>query len=125
MRGVLPYTKIIAGRWWIARSAARWGLRRKLSTKRAPSTRSTLEMRLTPVDWIQPLQWPAMAATLLSAWLVAEQSKLQRQWGFWIFILSHLLWVAWGWHDHAWALILLQFGLAILNIRGVAKNERA
>jgi hypothetical protein len=36
-----------------------------------------------------------------------------------------VLWVAWGWHDHAYALILLQIGLAFLNIRGVAKNEPA
>jgi sugar phosphate permease len=80
--------------------------------------------RLTPVDWIQHLQWPAMMATLLSGWLVAEQSKNRRQWGFWIFLLSNVLWVAWGWKAHAYALIVLQFGLAVLNIRGVAKNER-
>jgi hypothetical protein len=29
------------------------------------------------------------------------------------------------WHAHAYALIVLQIGLAVLNIRGVAKNERA
>jgi hypothetical protein len=81
-------------------------------------------MRLPLVDWMQHLQWPAMAATLLSAWLVAAQSKLQRQLGFWIFLASNVLWIGWGWHDHAWALIILQFGLAVLNIRGVAKNER-
>lgn len=75
------------------------------------------------MDWIQHLQWPAMAATLLSAWLVAAQSKSWRRWGFWIFIVSNFLWVAWGWHDHAYALITLQVGLAFLNIRGVAKNE--
>lgn len=82
-------------------------------------------MRLSLVDWMQHLQWPAMIATLLSAWLVAEQSKTKRQWGFWIFILSNVLWVAWGWKTHAYALIILQFGLAALNLRGVAKNERA
>src|SRR3954470_4932563 len=81
--------------------------------------------RLSLVDWMQHLQWPAMIATLLSAWLVAEQSKTKRQWGFWIFLLSNVLWVAWGWKAHAYALIVLQFGLAALNIRGVAKNERA
>lgn len=64
-----------------------------------------------------------MAATLLSAWLVAAQSKDRRKWGFWIFIVSNVLWIAWGWHDHAYALIVLQFGLAILNMRGVAKND--
>ena len=65
-----------------------------------------------------------MGATLVSAWLVAGQSKKNRQWGFWIFLLSNVLWVAWGWFDHAWALVFLQIGLALLNIRGVAKNER-
>jgi hypothetical protein len=64
-----------------------------------------------------------MAATLLSAWLVAAQSKERRRWGFWIFIASNVLWVAWGWHDHAFALIVLQVGLLFLNVRGVAKNE--
>ncbi len=65
-----------------------------------------------------------MAATLLSAWLVAALSKTRRKWGFWIFLLSNALWAAWGWHDHAYALIALQVGLAILNLRGVAKNEQ-
>lgn len=64
-----------------------------------------------------------MAMTLLSAWLVAAQSKTWRKSGFWIFLASNALWAAWGWHDHAYALIALQVGLAILNIRGIAKNE--
>lgn len=64
-----------------------------------------------------------MAATLLSAWLVAAQSRRRRQWGFWIFLLSNALWVTWGWHDGAYALIALQVGLAFLNVRGIAKNE--
>jgi hypothetical protein len=80
-------------------------------------------MRLPLVEWMQHLQWPAMAATLLSAWLVAAQSKKWRQWGFYVFLLSNVLWLAWGWHDHAWAIIVLQFGLAVLNIRGAAKND--
>ncbi|MEY2563974.1 MAG: hypothetical protein QOH88_2167 [Verrucomicrobiota bacterium] len=80
-------------------------------------------MRLGAVEWMQHLQWPAMAATLLSAWLVAAQSKKWRQWGFYVFLLSNVLWLAWGWHDHAWAIIILQFGLAVLNIRGAAKND--
>jgi hypothetical protein len=79
--------------------------------------------RFDGVEWVQHLQWPAMAATLLSAWLAAAQSKKWRQWGFWFFLLSNVLWLGWGWHDHAYALVLLQVGLAILNIRGVAKNN--
>ena len=75
------------------------------------------------MEWIDYVQWPAMAVTLLSAWLVASQRKGRRQWGFWLFLLSNALWIAWGWYAHAYALIALQFGLAILNTRGVAKNE--
>jgi hypothetical protein len=41
----------------------------------------------------------------------------------WLYLASNLLWVVWGWHDRAWALVGLQFFLAALNIRGVLKNE--
>ncbi|SIT02259.1 hypothetical protein [Achromobacter sp. MFA1 R4] len=69
------------------------------------------------------LQWPAMAASLGAAWLVASRSARRRTAGFWVFLLSNVLWVAWGLHDGAWALIALQLGLAALNVRGVLKNE--
>jgi hypothetical protein len=74
-------------------------------------------------DPISLLQWPAMAITLIAAWLVAAQHKKKRSWGFWCFIASNVLWVLWGWHDHAWALIALQVGLFALNIRGARKND--
>lgn len=70
------------------------------------------------------LQWPAMLATLGAAWLVASQRPRKRSWGFWIYLLSNLLWVAWAVHDQAYALIALQIGLAAMNVRGVRKNER-
>lgn len=69
------------------------------------------------------MQWPAMAATLVAAWLIASQSKRKRSFGFWSFILSNALWVLWGWHDSAYALIALQVGLFFLNLRGARKNE--
>ncbi len=69
------------------------------------------------------LQWPAMVATVAGAWLVASRSARKRAVGFWIFLASNLLWVGWGWHDRAWALVGLQFFLAALNMRGVRKNE--
>ena len=75
------------------------------------------------MDLIGLVQWPAMATTVLASWLVASQRKNHRQWGFWVFLLSNVLWVVWGWHDHAYALVVLQFALALLNFRGVAKNE--
>ena len=72
---------------------------------------------------LDAIQWPAMAITLVAAWLVGSQSKRKRSWGFWCFIASNVLWVVWGWHDHAYALIALQAGLFVLNVRGAKKNE--
>lgn len=74
-------------------------------------------------EWIAQLQWPAMVASVLAAWLVASTHAGRRKIGFWVFLASNVLWVAWGWHDHAWALIALQVALAAMNIRGVRKNE--
>lgn len=74
--------------------------------------------------FIDLLQWPAMAITVLAAWLIASLSPQRRTVGFWCFLLSNLLWVIWGWHAEAWALITLQVCLALMNIRGVKKNDR-
>jgi len=74
-------------------------------------------------SWLGALQWPAMAVTLVAAWLVASQSKQKRNWGFWCFIVSNVLWIVWGWHDGAYALIALQVGLFALNVRGERKTE--
>jgi hypothetical protein len=75
------------------------------------------------MQWVALIQWPAMVATLAAAWLVASTGKHRRMIGFWVFLASNLLWIAWGWHDEAYALIALQVGLAAMNIRGVHKNE--
>ena len=74
-------------------------------------------------DLLDLVQWPAMAVTLVAAWLVGAQSKRRRNWGFWCFIASNVLWTAWGWHAGAWALIVLQIGLLFLNLRGAKKTE--
>jgi hypothetical protein len=74
-------------------------------------------------EWIDLVQWPAMAASLLAAWLVASSRERRRHWGFWTFLSSNVLWIVWGWHDRAWALVALQLGLAGLNLRGVAKSQ--
>ena len=75
------------------------------------------------MDMLDLLQWPAMVTTVAAAWMVASRSPHKRAIGFWCFLASNLLWVVWGWHDRAWALVGLQFFLAALNIRGVYKNE--
>ncbi|HSO07621.1 MAG TPA: hypothetical protein VLW45_10290 [Pelomicrobium sp.] len=77
------------------------------------------------MDYLSLLQWPAMVATVIAAYLVAAQTKRRRQVGFWCFLASNVLWTAWGWYAQAYAVIVLQFALAALNIRGVSKNEPA
>jgi len=64
-----------------------------------------------------------MAVTLVAAWLVASKSEKRRAAGFWWFMASNALWIAWGWHAHAWALIVLQVGLLAMNVRGAVKND--
>ena len=53
------------------------------------------------MDWLDLLQWPAMAVTIAASWLVASDQKGRRNAGFWVFLLSNVLWVAWGWHAGA------------------------
>ena len=74
-------------------------------------------------DFLDLLQWPAMVATVLAAWLVASRHKARREIGFWIFLSSNALWVAWGWQASAWALVVLQVCLAATNIRGAIEAE--
>jgi hypothetical protein len=75
------------------------------------------------MDYLEQLQWPAMDVTVVAAWLIASQAKRRRVIGFWLFLLSNILWTVWGWHARAYALVALQIALAILNFRGVYKNE--
>ena len=64
-----------------------------------------------------------MLVTIIAAWMVASQKKSRRNWGFWLFLLSNILWIVWGLHDAAYALMVLQVALALLNIRGAVKNQ--
>ena len=75
------------------------------------------------MDLLDLVQWPAMVTTVIAAWIVASQSRRRRNWGFWWFLLSNVLWVIWGWHAQAYALIVLQLFLAALNVRGALKND--
>ena len=75
------------------------------------------------MDVVDLLQWPAMVVSVIAAWAMASQSKQGRSRGFWWFLASNVLWIVWGWHAGAWALIALQVALAGLNIRGLAKND--
>jgi hypothetical protein len=75
------------------------------------------------MDYVDLLQWIAMPVTILAAWLVASRSKHKRTAGFWVFLLSNVLWSVWGWSQQAYALVVLQFALAGMNVRGVYRND--
>lgn len=68
------------------------------------------------------VQWPAMAVTVIAAWLVASRSERRRAAGFWWFLASNVLWIVWGWHAQAYALIVLQVALAAMNVRGAYRS---
>lgn len=76
-------------------------------------------------DWVHWVQWPAMVVTVAAAWCVASTHASRRRTGFWLFLASNLLWIAWGWSAAAWALIVLQVALAFLNVRGARKQAAA
>lgn len=78
---------------------------------------------MADIDWLDLLQWPALVITVIAAWLVSATARHRRLWGFRFFLLSNVLWVAWGWYAHAYALIALQFCLAVSNTHGVIKNR--
>ena len=42
--------------------------------------------------------------------------------GFYVYVVSNVLWTTWGWYTGAWALIALQVALFLMNLRGVWKN---
>ena len=74
-------------------------------------------------EFIDLLQWPAMVISLYAAFLIGSKRAERRVFGFWMFIFSNLLWIVWGWHDGAWALITLQVALMAMNIRGIYKTD--
>ena len=76
------------------------------------------------MDYLDLIQWPAMAITLLASWRVGANGKGERNSGFWIFLVSNVLWIIWGVKSSAWALVVLQLGLMAMNIRGTLKTDK-
>jgi uncharacterized membrane protein len=74
-------------------------------------------------NFLDLLQWPAMAVSLYAAFMIGSKNPGKRIFGFWMFILSNIMWIVWGVHDEAWALIALQVALMAMNVRGIVKNE--
>ena len=69
------------------------------------------------------IQWPAMVVNILSVWLLTSRSKHKRHAGFVLYLVSNALWVVWGLHVQAFAVLGLQVALATLNFRGVKKTD--
>ncbi len=76
------------------------------------------------MSYLDLLQWPAMLVTLYASWLIASTQETRRNQGFWVFLASNVMWAIWGWHSGAYALIALQIGLAVMNIRGAVKTDK-
>jgi hypothetical protein len=96
---------------------------RGLWAHRVRSTFANRKMTMHLPAIIDVVQWPAMAVTVAASWYVASSEKPRRNIGFWLFLVSNLLWVAWGVYAHAYALIVLQVCLAVMNVRGAAKSD--
>lgn len=64
-----------------------------------------------------------MVVNIVSVWLLTSQANGKRHAGFLLSLLSNVLWVIWGWHAQAFAVLVLQVALATLNFRGVRKTE--
>ena len=75
------------------------------------------------MDLLDLIQWPAMVVTVAAAWLTGSTEKRRRHIGFYLFLLSNALWVTWGVPQAAWALVVLQLALAVMNVRGVKKQD--
>ena len=80
-------------------------------------------LSLPTEELLSAVQWPAMAVTVAASWLVASRHRRRRQAAFWLFLVSNAMWVAWGLHSGAIALVVLQFCLAALNLRGARKAD--
>ncbi|MEM5275819.1 hypothetical protein VSR17_12350 [Cupriavidus taiwanensis] len=76
-------------------------------------------------QWLEAAQWPAMVVTVVATWLVGSRSIARRRAGFWVFLASNVLWIAWGWHGDAHALIVLQLALIAMNLRGMREARKA
>ncbi|WP_434681760.1 hypothetical protein J3P77_11105 [Pseudomonas sp. R1-18] len=74
------------------------------------------------MDYIDIVQWPAMVITVVAAWYIGSQRAKRRMLAFWCFMLSNVLWVIWGLHAEAYALIVLELTLCAMNLRGLKKN---
>ena len=73
-------------------------------------------MRKAP--WLRVLRWSATAAAIVAAILVASNTEVTK-WGFVLFTLASVLWVAAGLADRIYSLATLNAVLLVVNLVGV------
>lgn len=69
------------------------------------------------------LQWTACFVALAGAYLVANDSRTHRRLGFVLFLVSNVLWIAWGGMVGAWALVTMQTLFCLTSARGIVRNR--
>ena len=74
------------------------------------------------MDFVELLQWPAMAITVLAAWFMGSIRAKRRIVAFWCFTAGTAIWVVWGLSHAAYGLITLEVIMALMNMRGLKKN---
>jgi len=68
--------------------------------------------------WLRALRWSATAAAIIAAILVASNTELTK-WGFVIFTVASVLWIAAGLADRIYSLATLNAVLLVVNLVGV------
>jgi hypothetical protein len=67
---------------------------------------------------VNALEWAGCATGLLGAWLLALNNRLSG-WGFAAFLVSNVLWIAFGVATGATGLVVMQVGFTATSLLGV------
>ena len=68
--------------------------------------------------WVNALEWAGCVVGLLGACLVAMNNRLSG-WGFVAFLVSNVLWIAFGVATGATGLVVMQAGFTATSLLGV------
>lgn len=66
------------------------------------------------------VEWLACFAGLLGASLLALNNRYSR-WGFVAFLASNCLWIAYGYYNQAWGLVVMQIGFTVTSTVGIIR----
>ncbi len=77
------------------------------------------------MDIISLLQWPGMALGLAGAPLVSSSRAHVRRWGFAVWCVSNVCWIAWSIHTQAWGLLGMQSVFCATSVMGWRNNGPA